>query len=208
MRISPRILAFCLVARAAVAQLQPGALDPAFNAGSAITMPVFASAVLEDGKVLIAGEFHAVNGAAAPGLARLLPNGSTDIEFATNALQWGNIATNVLEWGLWPSCRCIAIQLDGKILVGGDFWNPDYWWEAGVIRLNPDGSWDDTFPLPLGSMVYGMAVQGDGKIIVVGSFASGQRQSIVRLNADGSLDIYIQHESPGKDKDPNWLPAP
>ena len=29
-----------------------------------------------------------------------------------------------------------------------------------------------------------------------------------RANADGSVDIYIQNESPGKDKESNWLPAP
>ena len=27
-------------------------------------------------------------------------------------------------------------------------------------------------------------------------------------NADGSLDIYLQHENPGKDLEANWLPAP
>jgi hypothetical protein len=30
----------------------------------------------------------------------------------------------------------------------------------------------------------------------------------LKRNADNSITLYIQHESPGKDKESNWLPAP
>ncbi|WP_211605943.1 DUF1214 domain-containing protein [Paraburkholderia nemoris] len=38
---------------------------------------------------------------------------------------------------------------------------------------------------------------------------SGRRRTKgLKCAADGSLDIYVQHDSPGKHKESNWLPAP
>ena len=30
----------------------------------------------------------------------------------------------------------------------------------------------------------------------------------LKENADGSVDLYTQHDNPGKDKESNWMPAP
>ena len=39
-------------------------------------------------------------------------------------------------------------------------------------------------------------------------FALGTKNKTLKYNPDGSLTIYLGHESPGIDKEANWLPAP
>jgi hypothetical protein len=41
----------------------------------------------------------------------------------------------------------------------------------------------------------------------INRYSISARQNLTR-NADGSLDLYVQHDTPGADKESNWLPAP
>src|SRR5512133_4113236 len=167
-----------LAAPAAWAELPPGTVDLSFDAGSTITRPVNAAALLGDGRVFIAGDFTSANGTAANGAALLNANGTTATGF-TNGLQ-----------GLQVMGRAAAVQLDGKLLVGGA--QSFGWYSVSWLRrLNPDGSLDQSFPSPVSSffgVILSLAVQPDGKVLVAGSFTASGRGGLFRLNTDGTLD--------------------
>ena len=90
-----------------------------------------------------------------------------------------------------PNVRALAVQSDGRLLVGGFFARVGGASRSNLARLNPDGSLDSSFnPTPNGA-VHAIALQPDGKILIGGAFSSvngSERRSIARLNADGSLD--------------------
>lgn len=87
----------------------------------------------------------------------------------------------------------MAIQPDGKIIIGGDFTTYNGTTRNRIARLNTDGSLDTTFNPGSGAShsIQTMVIQSDGKIIIGGVFTSYNgtaRNCIARLNADGSLD--------------------
>jgi len=96
-----------------------------------------------------------------------------------------------LNPGADGSVHSLAVQADGKILVGGYFTTLGGQPRNRITRLNADGSLDSTFNPGADSGLESLAVQADGKILVGGYFTTlgGQpRRGIGRLNADGSLD--------------------
>lgn len=176
-------------ARARVARL---AAADAFYTGS-MGDPSFsqvsgkgAVAVQPDGRVLVNGFFRTANDRWTA-IARFNSDGTRDHSF--NAWVDDPQGTRV---------HAIAMQPDGKILIGGEFKQVGGQPRAYLARLNPDGSPDDTFTsflLPAPGSVYAgvriILVQPDGKLMVAGVFThnNGQpRNYLARLHPDGALD--------------------
>ena len=139
-------------------------------------------AVQSDGKVLVGWSFTTYEWVSANKITRLNVDGTKDNSF--NIWIWFNNTINAL-----------AIQSDGKILVGGNFTNYSWSDTYYITRLNSDGTRDTSFSLSwFNSYVYSIAVQNDGKILVGGLFTKYSRYSgitqnyITRLNTDGTLD--------------------
>ncbi|MBS1742086.1 MAG: T9SS type A sorting domain-containing protein [Bacteroidetes bacterium] len=90
--------------------------------------------------------------------------------------------------------RTLAIQPDGKIILGGLFNSFNGTTANRIERINADGSVDATFNIGgagADGPVYKVALQPDGKILVAGKFNSfngSSKAKLVRLNADGSID--------------------
>jgi uncharacterized delta-60 repeat protein len=167
-----------------------GSLDTTFGAGQTGVsgavqgLGVYAIAVQPDGKIIIGGQFLVVNGVIRGNLARLNADGTLDTSF-------GNGLSGVT--GANSSVDAVAVQPDGKILIGGFFSTLNGVEHGAFARLNADGTLDAAFSDSLFGVgrLTTIALQSDGKILIGGAFASVAgvtRGSVARLNADGTLD--------------------
>lgn len=87
-----------------------------------------------------------------------------------------------------------AVDGDGKLLTGASRY---------VLHFNKDD-------IPPADAFWSLTMYGPDQFFVanpINRFAIGDRDKLA-FNADGSLDLYIQHDSPGAEKESNWLPAP
>lgn len=181
---------------------QDGSIDTSFGVGGIATtfVGVFSSvdlagnaypvAIQSDGKIVVTGKSY--NGLNYDfGLVRYNDNGILDTTFGTN----GKVIT---DFGNdFP--KSIAIQGDGKIIVGGINFNGSSV-RFALVRYNTNGSLDTTFDgdgkVALNyngtdCHAYSLALQSDGKIVLVGDTRNGsgfQGFATMRFNTDGSLD--------------------
>lgn len=135
-----------------------------------------------DGKIIIGGQFGSYNGLSARSLIRVNPNGSKDTSFVGGSGFFLNITV-----------RTIAVQPDGKILVGGTFNSYNSAAQNYILRFNSDGTKDSTFNIGTGfsNYVNSIVIQNDGKILVGGEFSTYNgttANKLIRLNNDGTID--------------------
>ncbi len=180
------IWAFWVLAVASTAVFAAsGDLDTSFTASAHGTTNGTISVVkrLADGRILVGGYFTEANGVAATSIARLNADGTIDPTFNTQNL--------FAAFGIGSSVNSIAVQADGKILVGGYFYSQIGEPQPGLRRLNSNGSLDITFNTfgIFGGRIDDIEIQADNRIVIGGEFTGpSATQNIARLNANGTVD--------------------
>ncbi len=163
--------------------LPDGKTDASFTVTTGITGGVVNDVALqEDGKIIIAGDFKAINGRAANWVARLNPDGTPDASFPS-----------LVSFSGW-SIQAVLIQADGKVVITGAFTALNGVARKRIARLHKEGGLDEGFNPGITSELVPrrIALQGDQKIVVAGYlslWSTGKpSNAIERLNPDGSID--------------------
>ncbi|HAL72598.1 MAG TPA: hypothetical protein DCP71_12600, partial [Verrucomicrobiales bacterium] len=160
-------------------------IGPGTGPGSVFTM-----LLQPDGKIVVGGHFYYVGSTYRWAIVRLLPDGTRDTSFMPPT-------------DSSPYVMALALQPDGKILVGCDEWE-DGVIRRGLVRLEVDGSLDTAFnPGVAGGNAIGtevttfysgevrsIAVLPDNKILIAGYFLTvggTPRANIALLTEDGDL---------------------
>lgn len=159
-----------------------GSFDNTFNPGTGFNGGIGAISVQTDGKIIVGGRFSKYNGTDADNLIRLNSDGTVDQTFMTGTgIAW--LASDFVD-------RIVIDKTTDKIYVGGQINRYNGVEVSLVVRLNPDGTLDQTFQVPetLGGEVYDMALQSTGKLIIAGRVLKDLKYAVVRLNTDGSID--------------------
>ncbi|MEQ9286458.1 MAG: T9SS type A sorting domain-containing protein [Cyclobacteriaceae bacterium] len=158
--------------------------------------------------ILVTGGFHRANNQDKYGMVRINEGGSLNKGFD-------------LEIGAMAYINSTVLQMDGKVLIGGEFStlsniaqlpllalrsisDMDVLKVKNIARLNPDGSIDDFFsPFQHVDRIESMVELGNGQYLVSGVFRSINKEGLIRLNHDGSIDetfevTYFGQESIAK----------
>lgn len=165
-----------------------GAIDNTFwtniGNGTGADADIYAVKVLNDGRILLGGNFTTFNGNTLPKLVLLNANGTTDLSFSPSGVGFNGAVLALEE------------QADGQLLVGGEFTSFNGSTNVGYFaRMNTDGSLEAGFGSIDGGAdfyVWDIEIQpSDNKILISGEFnfyGSSGATGIARLETNGTID--------------------
>lgn len=160
-----------------------GASDASFTAnyGSGRLRYFQSMALQPDGRVLVAGYYSPANGATYNAVVRLTTTGAVDASFTSSPITTLSVNTGLND---------LAVQTDGKILVGGQFTAVSGTSRLNVARLNADGTHDTGFvPPSLTGTVNKVLLQPNSRILLGGTFTgAGLPNNLARLLPTGMAD--------------------
>lgn len=175
------------IAKDRMARLNPdGSLDTSFT----VQMHTFLENDLQandilvqpDDKIIVASSGRFLNGIKLGALVRLNLDGSIDTNF--------NSMTEANNYGTRGSCSSIILQPDGKILAAGSVYYGNNNINKKLLRLNADGTLDETFTFGALSTFQGITkiiLQPDGTILALG-IVDTYKSKVIRLLSNGALD--------------------
>jgi len=162
-----------------------GSVDPDFDAGGPLSLLADSTtsnfgqvAVQKDGKIVAVGRIGSVTEGNDILVFRFEADGSADTSFA----EGGKTAIDFEHLNGSDVARCVELQADGKILVGGETTLDGTVSHFALSRLNSDGSFDDSFsgdglvahPIGFSSVqLADLALSPDGRIVAAGLGSDG-----------------------------------
>lgn len=182
-----------------------GVLDTTFDGDGQLTTSfgsddrANAVVIQPDGAIVVAGSFD--GGASDFAIARYSGiNGALDTTFSGDGKQ--NISFAPVGFGNAEFCQALALQSDGKLLLGG-FTNQSGNNDFGLVRLTSNGSLDAGFATGGKMMIdvsiggndqaRAIALQADGKPVIAGNSLTDM--AVVRLNTLAKTDVRVGSNS-------------
>lgn len=162
-----------------------GTPDENFIGNAHADRPIEALMIQPDARIVVAGQFHSINGVSRHHIARLDPDGTIDVGF--------NLDVNA-------DIHTLSLQADGSIVLGGNFTMVNGSPRNGIARILPDGWLDATYDPGAGAnnAVRAIALDARGKLLMGGDFTTINglpRNHIARLSnpTAASQSLILDH---------------
>jgi len=185
---------------------EDGTLDNSFGDNGVVVQKIsvlegyfedhgLAVALMDNGKILVAGRSLNTDYNFVPVVVRFNENGSLDTSFGTDGVAGITISGSDNDFD------CIVLQNDGKILASGHYELGLQYYGMLVARFNSNGTLDPTFAVggvfiesfgDVDDEGFGIAVNSSGKIVVTGFTAAANftyNMMLMQLNNNGGLDM-------------------